>query len=251
MQQIITLSHVKATGRLFIILMFTILMASCSKKDDVSPEPTKPEPPTGGSVPFYKLQRVDNFQAETDDSNPTAEKPPKYFNLENKEELPQLYATTSRWDLQFSGLYNADLSANATFNGALAIIEKPFEEVTDIPTEAEFSASRIAGADINGSFGGGIGWYFYDFGGALIGDGSYDKQHVAYALGNPITLKNGKTISRTLVVKTVNGNYAKVKMISVYKDALSPDQWFRNAPHMYFTFEYVLVPKGSKKFEIK
>ncbi len=45
--------------------------------------------------------------------------------------------------------------------------------------------------------------------------------------------------------------YAKVRMVSVYKDAFSVDKWSRNAPHMYLTFEYVMVPKGSKKFEIK
>jgi len=40
-------------------------------------------------------------------------------------------------------------------------------------------------------------------------------------------------------------------MISCYKDAFTADKWFIDTPHMYFTFEYVIVPKGSKKFEIK
>lgn len=231
-----------------VTIMLILLVTSCSKNEDVTPEPTVP---AGGSVPFYTLQRVENFQAEADDSNPTAARPAKYFSLENKQEVPDFYATTSRWDLQLFGLYNADFIANGKFEGGLVILEKTFEEVTNVPSDADFSASRVVGADINGSFGGGIGWYFYDFGGSAIGDGSFDKEHVAYALGNPIMLKNGKTLTRTIVIRTANGNYAKIKMISVYRDVLTPDKWMRNTPHMYFTFEYLLVPKGSTKFEIR
>ncbi|MNY71051.1 hypothetical protein D3C86_2093090 [compost metagenome] len=56
---------------------------------------------------------------------------------------------------------------------------------------------------------------------------------------------------RTVIVRTANGDYAKIKMISGYKDAFTADKWFQTTPHMFYTFEYVVVPKGSTKFQIK
>lgn len=35
------------------------------------------------------------------------------------------------------------------------------------------------------------------------------------------------------------------------EDSTVMDEWFRNTPHMYFTFEYVPVPSDSKKLKIR
>ena len=71
----------------FIILpVLLLLAASCSKSNDpgaVTPDPVVP--PISGSVPFYKLQRVENFAAPANDANPTAPQPTIYFSLENKQ----------------------------------------------------------------------------------------------------------------------------------------------------------------------
>ncbi|TDQ09781.1 HmuY family protein [Pedobacter metabolipauper] len=243
------------------IALALLLFTSCSKSDDPTPETEEPE---GSAVPFYKLQRVENFAVETDDANPTVPKGAAYFSLETKKETPLSYAKTARWDIGFNGLYNSFLSGNSGVDpsnlgyggpgtGGIAIIEKPFNEVVDIPSDASFKLKgTIIGTDANGDFGEGTGWYLYDFGGGLMSDQRYDKQHVAYALSEPLTMTDGKKLTaRTIVIRTAKGNYAKVKMISCYKNALTPDQWFRTTPHMFFTFEYVIVPKGSTKFEIK
>lgn len=230
-----------------------ILCAACSKNGNTGPDQPEPEKPQQGSVPFFKLQRVENFSVETDDKNPTEAKTAAYFSLENKEEIKALYAKTARWDVGFNGLYNSFLSGNngkdatnlgygASGNGGIMIVEKPFDQVTTVPAEAEFKTKgTLVGTDNLGDFGEGTGWYLYDFSGTKRGDGSYRKQHVAYALPE----------MRTIILRTAGGNYAKIKMISCYKDAFTSDQWFRETPHMFFTFEYVLVPKGSTKFEIK
>ncbi|MDO7744729.1 MAG: hypothetical protein MUP99_13170, partial [Pedobacter sp.] len=114
------------------------------------------------------------------------------------------------------------------------------------------TGGTVVGTDKNGDFGEGTGWYLYDFGGRTVGDGSYEKEHVAYAIADGLTLANGtKLPARTIVLRTANGNFAKIKMISCYQNAFTPETWFRTTPHMFFTFEYVLAPKGSTKFEIK
>jgi hypothetical protein len=81
----------------------------------------------------------------------------------------------------------------------------------------------------------------YDETGMIKGDGSALKKHVAY----------GMPEKRTLVIRTAKGDYAKIKMISLYKDAFTADKMFLNTPSAFFTFEYVVVPKGSTKFQIK
>lgn len=229
-----------------------VLFSSCSKSNDPAPESKPDTPVQTGTVPFYKLQRVENLYAQSDDSNPTTELPPIYFSLENKEQEPATYQKTARWDIYFSSLYDSFIGCNngkdqlnPGFNtnstGGIIILKQAFESVTDVPADKDFSTSKTFGTDDLGAFGEGTGWYLYDFGGTIRGDGSYDKQHVAYAMPE----------SRTLVVRTAAGNYAKIKMISCYKDAFTTDKWLRDTPHMYFTFEYVIVPKGSTKFEIK
>lgn len=244
------------------LLMAATFTVSCSKEDDPKPEEEVPEETS--TVPFYKLQRVENFAVETDDKNPTETKSAAYFSLETKKETPANYAKTARWDLGFNGLYNSFISGNNGLEGnnlgyggagvgGIMILEKPFNEVTDVPADTEFKTKvGVVGTDANGDFGQGIGWYLYDFGGGYMADASYEKMHVAYALSEPMTMTNGTQLkARTIIVRTAKGNYAKVKMISCYKDAFTPDKWFRSTPHMFFTFEYVIVPKGSTKFEIK
>jgi len=238
-------------------------VACSDKSNDPQPEIEEPEEP-GTAVPYHTLQRVENFAVETDDENPTSARIAVLFSLENKMEVQLSLAKTQRWDLSFSGLYNSFLAGNngqnstnagygAAGEGGILVLEEAFDEVIDIPAANLFrTGGGVIGTDNAGDFGEGIGWYLYDFGGVTVGDGSYDKQHVAYALANPLKLADGTTLTpRTLVLRTAKGDYAKIRMISCYQDAFTPDTWFRTTPHMFFTFEYVLVPKGSITFEIK
>jgi hypothetical protein len=239
------------SGKWFYLLaIISVLFTGCSKDDEVTPKTEEPAP--NGIVPYYKLQRVQNFLAPADDSAPTTPPPVVYYSLENKEQVAADFKTTARWDLSFSSLYNSFIGSNNGKNkenpgfgangiGGILILKQPFEEVTAVPADADFSTSKSVGTDDLGAFGEGTGWYLYDFAGTIRGDGSEQKKHVAYAMPE----------SRTLVVRTSSGDYAKIKMISCYKDAFTPAEWFKDTPHMYFTFEYVLVPKGSTKFEIK
>jgi hypothetical protein len=248
-------SLVKTSGKwVFMLTAVSILLTACSKDNEVVPEkkPGTETPNPNGTVPYYKLQRVENFLAPVDDSQPTTPPPVVFFSLANKEQVAAEFKTTARWDISFASLYNSFIGANngkdeknigygANGVGGILILKQPFEEVINVPAATEFSTSKSYGTDDLGAFGEGTGWYLYDFAGTIRGDGSEQKKHVAYAMPE----------SRTLVVRTASGDLAKIKMISCYKDAFTPDKWFKDTPHMYFTFEYVLIPKGSTKFEIK
>lgn len=257
----------------FVLLLLTFsALIGCSSNDDttlqdddnggiVDPDPdTDPEP---SQEMFYRVIRVENYEGSTSDENPTAPSATLYYSLESNEPMDSSYARTRKWDLAFGGLYASFLSGNNGTNnhnngymaggvGGITIVEQPFDQVTDIPADSEFKTGvGLIGTDDAGAFGSGIGWYLYDFDGTIVGDSSEEKAHVAYALGEPLTLANGTVLpARTVIVKTANGNYAKIKMISVYKDVFTPGEWFKDTPHMYYTFEYVLVPAGSTQFEI-
>ena len=250
-----------------IYLVFLVLSMGCGK-DNPSPEVKPEEPvienPGTDQGLFYKLIRVKNFKGDTTNTDHTSSKASLFYSLEQNLPRTDKYEKTRAWDIAFGGLYASFISGNNGANpknhgagtkaeGGILILKQAFSDVVDVPSDDQFeTASDLYGTDIAGDYGEGTGWYLYDFGGTFVRDGAYDNMHIAYALGSALTLRNGTVIpARTLVVRTANGNYAKIKMISVYKDLLNADQWFRSTPHMYFTFEYVMVPKGAKKFEIK
>ncbi|MFA4866852.1 MAG: HmuY family protein [Pedobacter sp.] len=227
------------TIKIFSLLMLTAGVLSSCKKDK---EPQQEEP-----THYYKLERIENFAPAVTGAKTF------YFNFETKKEIAESQVKSADWDLAFGGTMTCMLSGNngndeanygvgSTAKGGILILEKPFEEVNDVPADADFKTGKnLIGLDAEGVYGSGIGWCLYDSKGTIRGDGSADKQHVIYAMPE----------KRTVIIRTAKGDYAKIKMISGYKDAFTADKWFMNTPHMFYTFEYVVVPKGSTKFQIK
>lgn len=219
--------------------MLTAGALSSCKKDK--------EPVVEESKNYYKLERVENLApAVTGTKN-------MYFNLETKNEVTAEQVKSTNWDLAFGGFSVSYMSGNNGTDpvnygiggggkGGILVIEKPFDQVIDVPADADFKTGvNLFGMDKEGDRATETGWYLYDEKGTIKGDGSPRKQHVVYAMSD----------SRTVVVRTANGDYAKIKMISCYKDAFTADQWFIDSARMFYTFEYVVVPKGSTKFQIK
>lgn len=258
----------KLTKSVFAVFLIAAIFSACSSDDKPADENGNEENPDT-EIPdlslFNKVIHVKNYQGSTSDDNPTAPSATLYYSLEENKAIDGSFKKTKKWDLAFGGLYASFLSGNNTSNnqnngylgggvGGITIVAKPFNEVVDIPTDSEFKTGvDLIGTDDAGSFGNGTGWYLYDFGGEVVTNGTDpNKAHVAYALGEPLTINNGTVIpARTVILKTANGNYAKIKMISVYKDLYTPAEWFKDTPHMYYTFDYVMAAKGSTKFEIK
>lgn len=251
-------------------LLFITGFTACSKSNEPTPEP-EPEPEISETM-FNKLIQVRNFGEDLPEGTaPDSDQTPIFFSLEENKATDQAYRRTNRWDISFAGIYRSYLGGNNGTNGGISpsygangsgvggimIVEKAFDEVVDIPADNQFKIGRnVVSTDDNGDMGNGVGWYLYDFGGTLVRDGAYDNAHVAYALDEPleITLPNGekKTVQpRTVIVRTARGNYAKIRMRSIYKNKLDRDSWKRNDEKPYFSFDYVLAKKGSTKFEVK
>lgn len=127
---------------------------------------------------------------------------------------------SNAWDIGFSG---TTIIANSGNNGGIVMLNIAFETLDEAPTTGYVNE--------NG------GWYTY------TGPAPTGPQHAV--------LPNANT---TLVIKTPDGRYAKIRMISYYQG--NPDtstDEFANLQTRpagrYFTFEFAIQTDGSALFE--
>lgn len=136
--------------------------------------------------------------------------------------------TDDSWDIAFRGttiIVNGGSAIGITDeptrtgNGAVSIVTNTLDAVTTIPDISSFAQDATNTYAI--PTGSGNGWYNYN------------------ATNNLITPIAGKIF----VVKTHDGKYAKMEIISYYKDApTTPDA---TALSRYYTFRYVYQPNGT------
>lgn len=136
--------------------------------------------------------------------------------------------TNDSWDIAFRGTTIVVNGGSAigitdeptrTGSGAVSIVSNTLSAVTTIPSASTFAQDGTSTYAI--PTGSGNGWYNYN------------------ATNNLITPIAGKVF----VVKTHDGKYAKMEIISYYKDApANPDA---TALSRYFTFKYVYQPSGT------
>lgn len=132
-------------------------------------------------------------------------------------------SASTEWDLAFRGttiLVNGGASGPGQGEGQ--IVEAVFSEVDEAPatgyeTDAEGQPALGTGS--------GQSWYNY----------------------NPQTQIVTPIPGRVIIVKTANGMYAKISMVSYYEGA--PATPTAEDEARYLTFDYVLQPDGSRSFE--
>lgn len=243
-------------GRLIIGCCIVAFVVSCSKdnddpiEDDVNPD-------------YYTLLRVENLPVGPEGSEP-GDSNVYLYSLSANKTIPRSEAKSTKWDIAFGGVATSFLSGNNGVDhtnygagsaglGGIAIIEEAFEEVDRVPADIVFkTGGDVIGTDDKGDFPAGMGWYLYDYNGTRVGEGTKEDQHVSHALAEPLLLSNGTVVNpRTVIVKTARGDYAKIKMISCYKDLFEQEEWRNGAPRTYATFEYILIPGDSNTFEIR
>lgn len=205
---------------IYILMAAIAVMSSCTKKE------IKPELQDSKSTVIKDLPGdVGNTVGSGNEFTPF------YFSLKTGAKVDPSKVKSSEWDIAFTKEYNSLLVANngsvagtpgygGTGTGSFLIVEKPYDQVTQAPSEAEFASKSISG--FGWDSGNGIGWFFYDL-----------KTHIA------VPVKN-----RTFVLRTAEGKYAKLEMVSMYKGApatVSDLNW----PAPYFTFRYYLQNDGT------
>lgn len=219
----------------------------CSSSNDPEPKPDPEEvvEPETPEHTFNTLLTIKNLHTPYEGTQKFT-----LFSLEQGTTIDEKYAKTRLWDISFDNLFSSFINANnkkegygkdGLGDGGIILLNQKFEDVVNIPEDAEFKTGDTPyGNDKSGDWSDTDGWFLYDMLGTIRGEGAEGKEHVCYPLED-----------RTLVIRTARGNYAKLKIKSVYKDELDPANWSVKSAKTYYTIDYVLAKKGSKTFEIK
>jgi hypothetical protein len=144
-----------------------------------------------------------------------------FFSLRENEIVTDSASTD--WDLGFRAtdiIVNGGVSGPG--EGRAQVTEGLFEEITEAP-EAGWRTDNAEGHAIR--TGSGNGWYNY----------------------NPQAMIVSPIPGRVILVQTADGKYAKLRIVSYYKDA--PETPDIDSESRYYTFEYVFQPDGSRILE--
>tara|TARA_R110002049_G_scaffold181169_1_gene348222 strand:- start:9776 stop:10390 length:615 start_codon:yes stop_codon:yes gene_type:complete len=195
------------TIKFFTLLTLFITFISCDKEDDTP------------SLVAVESKAITNLKAEQTSDYTT--NPPTISGDYIKFSFETGAATTTdNWDIAFRGstiLVNggeatAEDQPERTGNAAVYITSGTLASVEEVTTALLKTDSSVDGLAI--TTGSGNGWYNYD-----------QSTHI-------ITPIAGKV----LVVKTNNGKYAKLEILSYYKDADT------SSDSQYYTFNYIYQP---------
>lgn len=193
-----------------LIILLGIILIGC--EDETVTEPPPPEPSASEHTIY-------NVPADTGRTNQTT-----FFRFSDSTIVTGSDTATANWDIAFKSttIYTNSGSSGPGQGGAVIFRGVNFENVTVAPDTGFKVDAAGAPAIPNGS---GNGWYNYDFNTNII---------------SPLP-------GVILVIKTGDGKYAKVQILSYYKDAPENPTGFE--PARLYTFKYLYHPDGSKSFE--
>ena len=159
-----------------------------------------------------------------------------YFSFVSNTTVDSSQKKTGNWDIAFTNIYNSYVTINngtnpvspgfgGSIQGALYLVNKPFDSVKTVPAATEVNVNGSAGMDGYPSASW-PGWYQYNM-----------TTHILSTI-------QGKT----LVIRMANGKYAKLEMISLYKgNPVSPSI---STPVPYLSFRYWVQQDGSTNLQV-
>ncbi|TKS57274.1 HmuY family protein [Mesohalobacter halotolerans] len=203
------------TLKLTTFILMSLFMLSCSDDDEVMP------------LAEVESTTISNLHApqEGGQGQPVSGTFTK-FDFETGQETN----SDTDWDIAFRGTtiaVNGGTETGTTdeplrtSDAGVTIVNGTFEDITEVTEDIEFDQDGQDGFAI--PTGSGNGWYNYDFATNIL---------------SPIP---GKII----VVKTSDGKYAKIEILSYYEDAPSDIDPFEDAPR-YYTFRYAYNPNDGQ-----
>jgi len=154
-----------------------------------------------------------------------------FFSFKTGAVVASADSASAKWDLGFRAstiIVNSATSGPGT--SQVQIVSGIFDDITTAPEsgyKSDNDPSPIAGApnaNLAIPTGSAQGWYTYD----------------------PATNTNKPTAGKVIIIKTSEGRYAKVEILSYYKGA--PSTPASSDIARYYTFRYVYQPNDSKSF---
>lgn len=146
-------------------------------------------------------------------------KPYAYFSLATGKEVPATEAKTTQWDIAFS---KTTIAVNSGSSGpgqvGAQVVEQAFDLIKTAPKEGYKNDSETGTAIPGGS---GNAWYKYDM-----------SVHAILPI-----------VGRAILIKTNDGKYAKIEIISYYKGA--PEE-VPTEESSYYTFRYSIANSNGQ-----
>ncbi|MDR6564537.1 MULTISPECIES: HmuY family protein [unclassified Arcicella] len=193
-------------------LVISTLFTACKKDDEVVVQPVKSE--------TVKDLAADPTTSVSATGQPTGTGKYTFFSFKNGI-IASSDSATTKWDI---GVRATTIITNGggsgSGQGGAVVITGIFDEIKEVPASATFAQDTKTTFAI--PTGAGNGWYNYANG--------------------IITPAAGKVI----LIKTADGKYAKVEILSYYKGA--PTTPTTTDVARYYTFRYVYQPEASTKF---
>lgn len=153
----------------------------------------------------------------------------KFFSFKTGEIVPNADSATNKWDLGFRGttiIVNSPTSGPGT--SVVQLVDGIFGELTEAPLEGYKSDDKNATIKFAIPTGSGNGWFTATGGGP----------------SSPTVVK--PIPGKIIVIRTADNRYAKMEILSYYKDA--PANPVGTEPSRYYTFRYVYQPNDSRSF---
>jgi len=263
-----------------IIICIGVLIAACGKVYDLNGTDWEADVPPSDSI-FNREVQILNLG----DNMPAGHVPldnddPMFFSLERFSSVAIGYKSTGRWDIAFSGIYRSEITPNngrysgfgygTAAIGGVMVLDTPYDKVTQVPDDSQFQFPGATGLDDQGFFGAPMGHAIYTFYGNFLRPDKMKNldspdpvvradadsyQHLMYCLSQELvktfkTGQDGKPLRcRTIIIKTANGNYAKMETQSIYKGILNPLDMHRdkNIPSPVYSFRYVVIKAADRR----
>jgi hypothetical protein len=187
-------------------VLFAGVFTSCSKNDTATPV-------------ILTATETKNLSAEPGTGNHYT-----FFSLERNEIVPLADSNTAKWDIAVRGTTIITNGGTSGPGAGGAFVQKAvsFDNFKTIVADSVFRTD--AGTSFAIPTGSGNGWYNYDFSSNII---------------SPIP-------GNILVIRTATGKYAKVEILSYYKDA--PAAPTTTSVSRFYTFRFIYQPDGGKTF---
>lgn len=216
-----------ATQKLLSLALVSVVMfATTGCKDDEQPEPVIAT--TINDLPADPATSFDpNSGQPTGYTNKFT-----FFSFKTGAQVDHADSATTKWDLAFRSttiIVNSGTSGPGTAQAQ--IVDGIFDELAEAPADGYKSDDDVSpiGPPPNTSLaiatGSGKGWYTYD---------------------GPSQV-NKPTAGKVFLVKTSDGRYVKMEILSYYKGAPATPTFNNEA--RYYTFRYVYQPNETRSFK--
>lgn len=194
-------------NKLILSILLLIVIAGCKDSGTTEPEPVTPD---------IKVVEVKDLPANGPGLT--------YFRFSDSTIVTGSDTLTNKWDIAFrkTTIYTNSGTSGKGKGGAVVLTNTDFYELAEAPADGYKTDSTNAPAVPTGS---GKGWYNYN-----------SQSHIITPIPGVV-----------LVIRTGDGKYSKVQILSYYKGA--PETPSSSSQSGYYTFRYVYQSDGSRKFK--